>query len=225
MMTISDADTKLLWGRAAGICSNPDCRKDLTTVLEKQRSYNIGEMAHVIAKSKDGPRGTANGGDDTYENLILLCPTCHKHIDKSPKGLYKAEQLFDWKKKHEEDIRSRGTDRKFTDISELKKEVSSLLIENRIIWEKYGPKSEIAQKDPASNSYKIWEIRKTQTIFSNNQKIINLIQNNSELLSGKEFRSFLLFKNHAVSFEVNHYCRLDSYTIFPEEFNEEYLNE
>ena len=224
-MAISDADSKLLWGRAAGLCSNPDCRKDLTAVLEEQRSYNIGEMAHVIAKSKNGPRGVANGGDDTYENLILLCPNCHKHIDKSPIGHYKSEQLFDWKKKHEQNIRSRGTERKFTDVRDLKKEVSILLIENRMIWEEYGPKSGIALKDPASNSHEIWEIRKPQTVLPNNQKIINLIQTNIELLSAKEYRSFLLFKNHAVSFEVNHYCRLDSYTVFPEEFNEVFCNE
>jgi hypothetical protein len=49
-MPISDNDVKLLWGRAAGICSNPTCRADLTVLLDKSNNYNIGEMAHVIAK-------------------------------------------------------------------------------------------------------------------------------------------------------------------------------
>jgi hypothetical protein len=48
-MSISELDIKLLWGRAAGICSNPECQKDLTTLLETGGTgYIIGEMAHVV---------------------------------------------------------------------------------------------------------------------------------------------------------------------------------
>src|SRR2546428_9139485 len=106
-MAISDADTKLLWGRAAGICSNPGCREGLTIILNEDRNYNVGEMAHVIAKKPGGPRGKSGGGADSYANLILLCPTCHTHVDKAP-GEYPEDLLKKWKSDHEGEIRKKG---------------------------------------------------------------------------------------------------------------------
>jgi hypothetical protein len=47
-------DIKLLWGRAANRCSFPECRMMLTT--EGDNSL-IGENAHIVARSPDGPRG------------------------------------------------------------------------------------------------------------------------------------------------------------------------
>ncbi len=103
-MSISKKDIKILWGRVAGICSNPDCRVDLTHILEDE-NYNVGEMAHVIAKKELGPRGVEGGGEDIYSNLILLCPTCHEHIDKSPEGTYSVEKLLGWKLETESLVR------------------------------------------------------------------------------------------------------------------------
>lgn len=95
----------MLWGRAAGICCNPTCRIELTQILESD-NYNVGEMAHVIARKEGGPRGIKGGGKNDYDNLILLCPTCHKHIDKSPEGTYTCEELYRWKDETELMIRS-----------------------------------------------------------------------------------------------------------------------
>jgi tetratricopeptide (TPR) repeat protein len=109
-VAISDNDYKLLWGRAAGICSKPDCRKDLTVILENRPSYNVGEMAHIIAKKPDGPRGIAEGGSDAYDNLILLCPTCHRLVDKATEGTFPVEILHEWKAQHEQSIRQLNID-------------------------------------------------------------------------------------------------------------------
>lgn len=219
-MAISDADSKLLWGRAAGICSNPSCRADLTAILQESKSYNVGEMAHIIAKSEDGPRGEEGGGSDRYENLILLCPTCHRHIDKSPAGTFTVEHLHKWKKEHESAIRSQLCNVVFDDLNTLKGEISKLLLENRLLWEEFGPQSKVAQEDPGSNVYKLWDIKKLDTIIPNNQKIVNLIESNTKLLPLPEYKAFLLFKQHSSSFEANQYCRLDHYVTFPEEFRE-----
>lgn len=101
-MPISDPDIKLLWGRAAGICSNPQCQKDLTILLEHVGAgYIIGEMAHVIARQPGGPRGRVEGGSDSYQNLVLLCPSCHRMIDKAPEGEFPEDLLFQWKAGHE----------------------------------------------------------------------------------------------------------------------------
>ena len=87
-MAISDNAVKILWGRAAGICSNPGCRSDLTILLDDGRGFNVGEMAHVIARRPAGPRGLSTAGSDEYENLVLLCPTCHRTVDKAPAGTF-----------------------------------------------------------------------------------------------------------------------------------------
>jgi hypothetical protein len=47
----------------------------------------LGEIAHIIARSIDGPRGDSElleEDRDDYKNLILLCPTHHKMIDDNP---------------------------------------------------------------------------------------------------------------------------------------------
>ena len=76
---------KMLWGRAAGRCSMPECRIEL---LLDDSSHDptviIGDIAHVAASSDTGPRGaTAKIADarDEYSNLILLCKNCHARID------------------------------------------------------------------------------------------------------------------------------------------------
>jgi len=219
-MSISDGDIKLLWGRAAGICSNPTCQLDLTKILTQSDNYIVGEMAHVIAKSENGPRGISGGGSDSYENLILLCPTCHRHIDKSPMGTYTVEQLHEWKQSHESSIRAKNRELKFSSINELKTEITRLLLENNMLWTDWGPQSQIAREDPGSNSFNIWNLRKLDTIIPNNQKIINMIESNKSLLDSAEYEVFLQFKNHATSFEEHQYNRLDNYPIFPQSFSE-----
>ncbi len=93
-------DVKTLWGRAANRCAFSDCKIELTIDGEID---TLGEMAHIIAKSPDGPRGTSDislESRDNYENLILLCPTHHKMIDNNTKE-WTVEKLKQTKKKHE----------------------------------------------------------------------------------------------------------------------------
>jgi len=219
-MAISDVAYKILWGRAAGRCSNPGCREDLTVILDRPGAYHIGEMAHIIAKSPSGPRGQDAGGPDAYENLILLCPTCHKRIDKAPPGEFTEGRLRGWKKGHEDGVRNQGKNERFDSLAQLKAAVSRLLIENRTIWLTLGPKSEVATSDPGSNLYVIWNLRVGDTIVPNNQRIINLIEANVELLPLQEFEVFLAFKNHATAFEEHWADRLDAYPTFPRVFEE-----
>jgi hypothetical protein len=193
-MPISDADSKLLWGRGAGICSNPDCQADLTILLETGNGFNIGEMAHIIARNPGGRRGRDVNGPDSYGNLILLCPTCHRKIDKAPEGTYPERLLHEWKGQHEERIRKVGTAERFTTTLALKKAVMRLLLENHEFWRELGPKSEVAQKSLGSNMYIAWNFRKLDRVIPNNYKIMNLIENNIELLSDGEYSEYIKFK-------------------------------
>ena len=105
-------------------------------------------MAHVIARRPRGPRGNATGGDDTYENLILLCPTHHTEVDKSPEGTFPAEILFAWKQKHEMRVAEALETPSFATRRCLAVYVQGLLIQNHMVWKTFGPESDAAQANP-----------------------------------------------------------------------------
>lgn len=219
-MAISEADIKLLWGRAAGICSKPGCETDLTRIVEGKNNYNIGEMAHVIARSKEGPRGCDTAGSDTYDNLVLLCPSCHTDVDKAPDGLFPVELLHEWKRLHETRIREIGLERHFAEKADLNRAVRLLLAENYEVWRTLGPRSEVAGRSPASNSYRLWELRRVDKIIPNNRRIVNMVRANQKLLDEKQTVAFAEFANHAEAFEAHVYERCDSYPSFPKAFEE-----
>lgn len=223
-MAIKPIDIKLLWGRAAGKCSYPDCNEDLTTLIENN-SYTIGEMAHIIGRKPSAARGTPSGGTDTYDNLILLlCPTHHTHIDKAPEGTYTIEILHEWKKTHEDIVKNIGKTSKFNNFNELRIAIAQLLIANKSIFDNFGPLSLTAQNDPNSNAFKIWELKRSGTILPNNRKILNIIDFNNELIKDIEMiRIIEDFRIHAESYESHVYDRLDSYPLFPNKFSEVFL--
>lgn len=221
-MPISDGDYKLLWGRAAGICSNPECQEDLTVILDSGSGFNVGEMAHVIARNVGGPRSKGSAGSDGYRNLILLCPTCHRKVDKAPAGTYTEEMLHVWKADHEGRVRNTGKNIRFASLAELKVCVGRLLFENHALWKSLGPASEVAQSQPGSNLSEIWEMRKIDRIIPNNSRIINLIENNKDLLNDSNYESYVRFKIHAAAFEDHQYERKDSYPLFPKDFSEKF---
>lgn len=109
-MEISNRDTKILWGLAAGLCSYPTCRMKL--VLDPSGSGDpavIGQMAHIVDKNDNGPRGKSLltvAQRNSYANLILLCPNHHTLIDDQAQALnYPVELLHEWKSQHEDWVR------------------------------------------------------------------------------------------------------------------------
>ena len=219
-MAFAAKDTKLLWGRAAGICSNPDCRGKLTATGADGKSFLTGEMAHQIAQSPDGPRGTDGGGNDTYDNLILLCPTCHRTIDKAPEGTFSIELLKEWKKTHEDWVDSWATEGTYTTPSEVAQEIQRLLVENHTHFEEYGPTSDTAAENPASTAQAIWTARKLDTLLPNNRRIISLMKKYSGMMASGVVSNFPKFKMHATAYEGNQYERIEEYPLFPSEFAE-----
>lgn len=189
-------------------------------MLENSAAFNVGEMAHVVAKSAVGPRGEPGGGPDTYANLILLCPTCHRLIDKAPEGEFPPDMLFDWKAEHEKEVRSAGKTLSFDNFNALREYTAPLLLENKMAWDEWGPQSTTADSDPSSNAYRIWDARKLSVIVPNNRRILNAVGSSLRLLSPEQVALFFKFKDHAAGFEQNQYGRLDRYTLFPTEFGQ-----
>jgi hypothetical protein len=176
-VAISETDIKLLWGMAGGHCSNPDCRAKVAVASKQGKSYLTGEMAHVVARQAKGPRGDGVEGDDTYENLVLLCPTSHTKVDKAPAD-FSVEKLFDWKRVHEHWVAGWSASTKFGSTAELMTYVATLLDENKHYFDRYGPKSAIAIADPASSAYAVWLARRLDTILPNNRKIVSALDAN-----------------------------------------------
>lgn len=94
----------MLWGRAAGRCSKPDCRLDLyEDETETDDPTLVGENCHIIAESDDGPRADPSMPIDrrnSYANLILLCRNHHKIVD-AQEGEYTVARLHEMKTVHE----------------------------------------------------------------------------------------------------------------------------
>ncbi|MCK2213756.1 hypothetical protein MF672_008140 [Actinomadura sp. ATCC 31491] len=65
-------------------------------------THHIGEMGHIAPHSPDGPRREAArpAEVDGVDNLMLLCPSCHRTIDKEP-GLWPEQHLRAIKAEHE----------------------------------------------------------------------------------------------------------------------------
>jgi len=216
---MKEKDIKKLWGLSAGRCSQPGCDELCIRFLTDDPTI-IGEMAHIIAKSPTGPRGDPAGGADTYENLILLCPTHHTEIDKAPPDTFSAETLLDWKERHEAEVNDAFRSPGFSSRRELAYYVKRLLIENQSAWKTYGPESSAAKDNPLSNLHLVWDLRKLDTIVPNNRRIINLIRRNSPLFDDAGYAAACSFVEHAEGFERNCYERTEGVPKFPIEFEE-----
>lgn len=85
-------------GKRCAICN--------TELIDKYNNI-IGEEAHIISSKPNSPRGNipiAQSEIDSYENLILLCPTHHAEIDKNV-DYWTVEKLKETKKIHEEKVK------------------------------------------------------------------------------------------------------------------------
>ncbi|MCR9072661.1 MAG: HNH endonuclease [Alphaproteobacteria bacterium] len=121
-MSISLKSQKMLWGRAAGRCSLPECRLDLyEDETETDDPTLVGENCHIVAESDDGPRPNPDipvEKRNTYANLILLCRNHHKVID-AQEGRYTVEFLHRIKNEHEAWVREQlGLDTAKQEIDE-----------------------------------------------------------------------------------------------------------
>lgn len=95
-----------LYVAAGGRCEFRGCNRPLTRHHLTHRNGNFGEVAHIVAFSKRGPRGnSAQRPVDIHDpnNLMLLCPHCHKEIDTHA-DKYPVEILQGYKVDHEQRI-------------------------------------------------------------------------------------------------------------------------
>lgn len=110
-----------LYAESMGRCMNPNCQRELF-----RKNGDIIEKAHI-----DPYCETA---DNSFENLVLLCPSCHTDFDKN--HAFTPEEVLRWKKIRREEL-ERMFSKKYATFDDLKKAVVPLLIENKTIYENY----------------------------------------------------------------------------------------
>lgn len=103
-MPVSRRVANAIWGRSGG-----RCYLEPTEILHRtaERDLPIGQIAHIVAESVDGPRGSdplvAEKRNDA-SNLILLCPNHHVEVD-GLEDVWTVERLRSLKDRHEEWVR------------------------------------------------------------------------------------------------------------------------
>jgi hypothetical protein len=227
-MAISEKTIKILWSNAAGRCSFSDCGVRLTVNRAANAApYTLGEMAHIKGKRKGSNRHDKNQTieqRDSYENLILLCPTHHTLIDKLENELvHTTEILLEMKNAHENNISKRLEGEDLSNIEEIKDRISIYLAENHQAWIQYGPLSELAQKNPHSDEiHAVWISERLSIIVPNNRKIVSILNDYRKYFNRKEQAIISKFLSHANSYErwINDKIPYQGVMRFPIEFEQ-----
>src|SRR6267142_731106 len=105
--SIAPAAKILLAARSGGRCEFAGCNEYLFEHPLTLQDGNFSQHAHIVAFSEEGPRGNEGARPDninSVDNLMLLCPLCHKLIDDNPDD-YPRSVLEKYKQDHEERIK------------------------------------------------------------------------------------------------------------------------
>lgn len=127
---ITEQQTKILWGVGA-ICAFPGCDQWLVEEPSPtDPAAVIGQMAHIIAHSDDGPRAKPfleAEKRNLASNLVLLCPTHHVLVDAQD-STYTAADLAGWKADQDRFVRDALGDRiRSVGFAELERATRNLL--------------------------------------------------------------------------------------------------
>lgn len=227
-MSIELKTKRLLLARSGGFCGNPNCNADLFPLFESREITNVEELAHIIGQSEDGPRGKSDLTEeerDDYDNIVLLCPTCHTKADKFP-NLFPVDVVRDWKKNHEERIKGLFYIKKFDSREKAREEIERLQLANKMVFDTFGPYSKKAEENFLEAETQ-WEQKSINTIIPNNRRIYATIERNYDLLTPGEKYLFEEWKLHKESFEFNKLSgdKTSALVIYPVAFNTILSNE
>lgn len=149
-----------LFAESMGVCMNPDCKSEIIKI-----ENDIAEKAHIIPYHH-----TAN---NSFDNLIILCPNCHTKYDKNNE--FTESEVRNWKTVRQEE-REKFFEANFSNFTDLEAEIKPLLTENLQLYENYYLK----------NRKKLWD-RVENKIIANNSKIRQLLQNNYHLYQSYDY--------------------------------------
>lgn len=101
--TYKPGDLKKLYALSGNSCYNPECSEKLVVPAEKSGSpAHVSDIAHIRGAQKDSARYDEFMDDDmrrSYENLLVLCRTCHGKVDNIELiAEYTCKRLKEWKR-------------------------------------------------------------------------------------------------------------------------------
>lgn len=199
-----------LFSESAGHCQKPECLEPLFPV-EMGGDKHIAEMAHVIPHGEAGPRHKDRPSDgdfdpDTFENLILLCPTCHTKIDKDPAS-FPRHMLLEWKQNHVSNLAAKQGIVSYNDRSLARAAVAGIMAENKAIWDEFAPEDGSKfEYDPESGSAQAWTQRMKSVILPNHYRAQAIIKANLGLATGEERKAFAEYQEHVRGLAERHVC-------------------
>ncbi len=170
-----------LWAESAGKCMNPDCRADLFV-----GDGDIAERAHIVPYFESA--------ENTFENLVLVCPNCHTNFDKN--SAFRPDEVKEWKSIRRAEI-ERIFGKSFCTFDELRREAVPLLERNKSIYENYYLKGK----------KELWDIFEKE-IIANNRKLSIMFAANLSLFQRHNDASYsnraavLRFIDHVKEFEA-----------------------
>ncbi|MEG2656905.1 MAG: HNH endonuclease signature motif containing protein [Clostridium sp.] len=144
-----------IYAESMGRCMNPECKVELF-----KEGGDVMEKAHIIPY--------CDTKDNSFENLIILCPNCHTNFDKN--NVFSVDEVKQWKKMRKDEF-ERFFSKEYDNFEDLKIKVVPLLLENKAIFENYYLKGE----------KKLWDKFEGQ-ILSNNSIIRCILKNNTKLI-------------------------------------------
>ena len=178
---INENIKRKLYAESMGYCMNPNCRCELF----KDVGGEITEKAHIDPYCKTA--------DNSFENLVLLCPNCHTNFDKN--NAFTQEEVLGWKKKRQDELR-KFFEKKFATFEELKKAVVPLLMDNKMIYENYY-----------QNNKALWD-KFEPFILINNRKLKQIFAANLNLIQWSQddcysnLKCIQVFMKHVDEFEI-----------------------
>ncbi|WP_250634315.1 HNH endonuclease [Pinirhizobacter soli] len=206
-MAISPKSVKLLWTAAAGRCAFPGCGERLCIYGSGNAApFTIGEMAHICGDKPGSNRHDSSQSEaerDDYTNLLLLCPTHHALIDRREnEAEYPADLLLQIKATHEAGITHRLDASVLEPRRAVARKVLAILEENHASWLQYGPKSELARREPGNErAHAVWVSERLSVIVPNNRCIAEILREREAMFRPDEQAAIAAFLLHVRSYE------------------------
>lgn len=195
---------KRLFAASAGYCQNPGCARELF-VDAAGKSVHVAEMAHVFAASDGGPRADPALSEEergSFDNLVLLCASCHTLVDKAPDAYPDALMLV-WKRRQEDTLAAVFGAVAFAGRDQARAAVEPLLSRNKAIFDSYGPHVEAA-RDPESGAAEVWRRKLLTRILPDSKRVLAFLDANRVHLRADERSTVELFRQHIDDLEAVH---------------------
>ena len=173
---------RMLWSESGGYCMNPGCEARLFS----EDGTNLSDRAHIVPD--------AEGGPPSFENLLLLCQSCHRLVDTN-RTSGTVETLRSWKTQRQQDLTQRF-ERRYDSFESLRADVVPILTRNEQLFTHYGPNPSSGGGD---ERHRLW--RKFEgEIVSNNRRLELMLSKNKHLFHSENWDIITRFIGHAKEF-------------------------